>query len=130
MKRKLNLISWVCAVIAGLIMLQTLYFKFSGAAESVYIFTAMGMEPWGRWLTGLMEFIASTLLLIPSKRGSGAVLGAGIMAGAILSHLTVLGIVVHDDGGQLFIYAIITFTACIINVWLHRRQIPIIGNLI
>jgi len=130
MKGKSNLISWACAIIAAFIMLQTLYFKFSGAAESIFIFSSMGIEPWGRWLSGIMELIASILILIPSKRGTGAVLGGGIMAGAILSHLIVLGIEVQDDGGQLFIYAMVTFTACIINVWLHRRQIPIIGNLI
>jgi hypothetical protein len=118
-------VSWISAIIAAVIMLQTLYFKFSGAQESVYIFSQLGMEPWGRWATGVSELIASVLLIIPRSRGIGALLGAGIMGGAIISHLLILGIEVQDDGGLLFVYGLITFFCCIMNMMIHRSQIPI-----
>ncbi len=109
-------------------MLQTLYFKFSGAEESVYIFTKIGLEPVGRYASGIAELIASILILIPATRGIGAILGTGIMAGAILSHITILGLEVMNDKGLLFIYAIITFTMCMFNTWIYRKQIPLISK--
>ena len=121
--------SWITALIAAFIMLQTLYFKFSGAEESVLIFTAMGMEPWGRWATGVSELIASVMLIIPRSRGIGAALGAGIMGGAIASHLFILGIEIQNDGGLLFIYGLVTFFCCILNMVIHRSQIPIFNKV-
>lgn len=118
MKTKL-IVSWVAAIVAALIMLQTLFFKFTAAEESVYIFTKMGIEPWGRIGSGIAELIASFLLLVPSTRWFGASLGMGVMAGAILSHLTVLGIEVKGDGGLLFFYAVIVFATCGICFILH-----------
>ncbi len=124
-----RVMSWIAALIAAIIMLQTLYFKFSGAEESVYIFTAMGMEPWGRWATGVSELIASALLIIPRSRGIGALLGAGIMGGAIMSHILILGIEVMNDGGLLFIYGIVAFICYIFNMVIHRSQIPIFNKV-
>lgn len=124
-----TVISWTAALVAAVIMLQTLYFKFSGAEESVYIFTAMGMEPWGRWGTGVLELIASVLLIIPRSRGIGALLGAGIMGGAIMSHIFILGIEVMNDGGLLFIYGSVTLFCCILNMVIHRSQIPIFNKV-
>lgn len=115
-------ISWIAAVIAAIIMLQTLYFKFSAAPESVYIFSTLGIEPWGRIGSGIGELIASVLILIPSKRWLGALLGLGIISGAILAHLTKLGIEVMDDGGYLFILAIIVFIACGICFYLEKLK--------
>ena len=97
-----KVISWIAASIAAVIMLQTLYFKFSAAPESVYIFSTLGLEPWGRIGSGVGELIASALILIPSLRWSGALLGLGIISGAIFAHLTKLGISVQNDGGYLF----------------------------
>ncbi|MBK6643703.1 MAG: DoxX family protein [Bacteroidetes bacterium] len=114
---------WILRIIPALIMLQTLFFKFSASAESVYIFTTLGIEPWGRILSGLMELIAGILLLIPGKTLYGAILGAGVMAGAIMSHLKILGIEVMGDGGQLFIYALITFVCCALLVYINRVQL-------
>jgi uncharacterized membrane protein YphA (DoxX/SURF4 family) len=124
---------WVLRILAALILLQTLFFKFSGAEESVYIFSKLGMEPWGRIGTGIIELIASILLLIPRTTAIGAVLGLGVMSGAIFFHLTRLGIVVKDDHGQLFIYALLVFFSCVILVWFSRRQlfaffIPALGD--
>ena len=119
-----KIISWVSRLIAAIIMLQTLYFKFTGAEESVYIFTQMGMEPWGRIGTGVMELMASLLLIVPATVWMGAVLSIGLMGGAILSHLTVLGIKVKGDGGQLFIYAVVVLVCSLTALWLSRESLP------
>jgi uncharacterized membrane protein YphA (DoxX/SURF4 family) len=103
----------IARVIAALIMLQTLYFKFTAQPESVYIFSTLGIEPFGRIGSGIAELIASILLLIPAFSWIGAILGIGVMAGAIASHLTILGIEVQGDGGQLFGMALITFLCCV-----------------
>jgi uncharacterized membrane protein YphA (DoxX/SURF4 family) len=110
MKSK-NVLLWVCRIVSALIMLQTLYFKFTAAPESVYIFTTVGMEPEGRIATGIAELIASILILIPRTSALGAGLALFIMLGAIGTHLTILGIQVMNDGGQLFIYALIVAIA-------------------
>lgn len=104
-------------------MLQTLYFKFTAAPESVYIFTQIGMEPVGRIGIGIMELIASILILIPATTVFGAILGVGLMSGAIFFHLSKLGINVMDDGGQLFIYAVIVFLCSLILAFLNRTTL-------
>ena len=114
---------WALRLIAAIIMLQTLWFKFSGAEESIYIFSKLGMEPWGRIGTGVMELIASVLLLIPATTFLGALLGAGLMSGALFFHLTKLGIVVQDDHGQLFIYALLVLVSCLILLYFSRKQL-------
>lgn len=117
------IISWILRIAAALIMAQSLFFKFSGASESVYIFSTLGMEPWGRIGTGLIEMIASVLLLIPATAWLGAIAGLGTMSGAIFFHLTVLGIEVGNDGGQLFIYAVITWVCCLILLLMEKAKI-------
>ncbi len=89
-------------LIAAIILLQTLFFKFSGAPESVYIFSTLGMEPVGRIGSGVAELVAVILLLWPGRSWLGALLALGVMAGAIVSHLTILGVDVQGDGGLLF----------------------------
>ena len=116
--------SWICRGVAAVILLQTLYFKFTGAEESVYIFTKVGLEPWGRYATGTAELFAAALLLFPRTVWLGAVIAAGVMLGAIGSHLTKLGIVVKDDGGLLFALAIIVFAVALVTLFIHRRQLP------
>src|SRR5215469_13373576 len=120
----LLVVSWVCRVMAAVILLQTLYFKFSGAEESVYIFTKVGLEPWGRYASGVAELFAAVLLLFPRTVWLGAVIAAAVMLGAIGSHLTKLGIVVKDDGGLLFALAVVVLTAALATLFIHRRQIP------
>ena len=124
MNKSTTLLFWSVRIIAALIMLQTLYFKFTGAEESIYIFTKVGMEPWGRYGSGVFELIASVLILIPSTVWLGAILSIGVIGGAIMSHLTILGIEVQGDGGQLFIYAVITLVCATIALWLDRRNLP------
>ena len=121
--------SWICRIAAAVILLQTLYFKFTGAEESVYIFTKVGLEPWGRYASGVAELFAAVLLLFPRTAWLGAVIAAGVMVGAIGSHLTKLGIVVKDDGGLLFALAVLVFIAALMTLFIHRRQIPLVGNV-
>src|SRR5882757_3212609 len=98
----LQILSWVCRIVAAIILLQTLFFKFTAAPESVYIFTKVGAEPWGRIGSGVVELIAAVLLLTPRFVWAGAILALGVMAGAIVSHLTLLGIEVQGDRALLF----------------------------
>lgn len=120
---KANILSWALRIIAALIMLQTLYFKFTAQEESVQLFTALGMEPWGRIGIGVLELVASILLLVPRTVLLGAILGVGLMSGAIFFHLTKLGI---NFGGDwlLFSYAVIVCVACILLVLSYRKEIP------
>src|SRR6202035_4623057 len=99
-----NILIWILRLLAAVILLQTLYFKFTAHPQSVHLFTILGMEPWGRIGTGVLELIASILILYPRTTGFGAALGLGLMAGAIFFHLTRLGIV-FDGDAVLFIYA-------------------------
>lgn len=112
---------WILRLVAAIILLQTLYFKFTGHEQSVALFTKLGMEPWGRIGTGVMELIASILILWPRTTGWGALLGLGLMSGAIFFHLTSLGIEVDGDA-VLFSYAMITFVCCLVLVIVYRRQ--------
>ena len=116
-------ISWALRLVAAFIMVQSLFFKFSGAEESIYIFSKLGMEPWGRIGTGVVELIASVLLLIPRTTWLGAGLGVGTLSGAIFFHLTKLGIEVQNDGGQLFIYALVTWVCCLILLVIEKEKI-------
>jgi hypothetical protein len=121
---------WVLKIIAALIMLQTLYFKFTGAEESVYIFSTLGIEPWGRIGTGIFELIASILILYPRTTVVGALIGAGLMGGAVFFHITKLGIAVRGDGGQLFVYALLVLISCAILLLINRKEIiEFINNL-
>jgi putative oxidoreductase len=128
MSTAVKVVSWILRITAAIILLQTLYFKFTGAPESVYIFTKVHAEPWGRIGSGVMELIASILLLTPRYTWLGSLLAAAATAGAILSHLTLLGIEVQGDKGLLFALAIIVFLASAINLFLDRKQIPFVGD--
>ena len=116
--------TWAIKLIAVIILLQTLYFKFTAADESVYIFTTLGAEPYGRIGSGVVELIASILILIPRTTLLGALMGLGTMFGAIASHLFILGIEVKGDGGELFALALITFLCCAILVFQNKNKIP------
>jgi len=121
-------VSWTLQLVAAGILLQTLFFKFTAAEESVYIFTTLGLEPWGRIGSGVAELLAAILLLIPAVAPAGAILAMGIMAGALMSHLTVLGIEVKGDGGLLFALAIIVFVASAAVLLIRREQLPVVGR--
>ena len=121
METSQRIIYWIARILAAVILLQTLYFKFSGSEESRYIFTTVGMEPWGRYAVGIFELLSGALLLINRTAWLGAGLALGLMAGAISMHLTKLGIVVLDDGGYLFFLAIVV-TVCSSYVLVTDRQ--------
>lgn len=115
---------------AAIIMLQTLFFKFSAAQQSIDLFTEIAgeNEAYMRVGTGIIELIASILLFIPNRTWLGALLALGTMTGAIMSHITILGIVHNNDGGFLFIGAVVTFLASLILFIQHRKDIPILGG--
>jgi uncharacterized membrane protein YphA (DoxX/SURF4 family) len=123
----MRILSWALRLAAAGILLQTLFFKFTGAPESVYIFSTLGAEPWGRIGSGVVELLAAILLLVPATTTVGAVLAMGVMAGAIVSHLTVLGIGVRGDGGLLFGLALTVFAASALILLIRRGEIPIVG---
>ncbi len=124
----IKVLSWVLRLTAAVILLQTLFFKFTAAPESVYIFTKVGAEPWGRIGSGVVELIAAILILTPRFTWLGSLLAMGVMAGAILSHLTVLGIEVQGDKGLLFALALIVLVCSTVNLHLRRAEIPVIGR--
>ena len=122
---------WAARLVAALIMGQTLFFKFSGAPEPIEIFSTLGVEPFGRYATGLLELVAVVLLLAPvGARGLalGGALTVGLMAGAVGSHLTLLGIEVAGDGGALFGMALVTLFAGAYVAWQRRSELPLLGR--
>jgi uncharacterized membrane protein YphA (DoxX/SURF4 family) len=129
MNRTTSIISWIARIGAAVILLQTLFFKFTGHPDSVYIFSELGVEPWGRIGLGVAELITAILLLVPRTAWLGALTGVGMMSGALLSHLTMLGVVLKypgnpaGDGGGLFALAAVTFVLCAIVLYLHRAEI-------
>jgi uncharacterized membrane protein YphA (DoxX/SURF4 family) len=122
-----KLIYGAARILAAIILLQTLFFKFTGSPESVYIFTTVGIEPWGRILVGILELVAGVLLIIPVTAWLGATLALGLMAGAVGMHLTLLGIEVMDDGGYLFFLAL---TVAICSAFVLSRNMDKIGEVI
>jgi hypothetical protein len=128
MGRTTLIVSWVCQIIAAVILGQTLYFKFTGAPESVYIFSTLGAEPWGRIGTGILELVAVALLLYPRTPVLGAALAAGLMVGAIGAHLTRLGVDVQGDGGTLFGLSLAVALTSVIVLTLRRRELPLVGR--
>ncbi|GAB4032375.1 DoxX family protein [Spirosoma gilvum] len=131
MNKTTTYILWAARLLAAIILLQTLYFKFLAQPESVYIFSTLGVEPWGRIGSGIVELIASVLILMPRTSWLGAALGMGVMAGAIVSHLTILGISVQDDGGYLFFLALVVAVSCATILALTRTQwMPVLSDIL
>ena len=123
-----GIFSLILRIIVAVILVQTLRYKFTGHPDSIYIFTQIGMEPYGRIGIGVLELIASILILIPRTVWAGAALSAGILAGAIFFHLTKIGIEVQGDGGGLFYMGIATCILSLIILWQHRKAISVIGK--
>ena len=121
-------VAWTAQVVAAAILGQTLFFKFTAAPESVAIFRALGAEPWGRIASGAVELVAVVCLLTPRWAAVGGLIGAGTITGAILAHLTRLGIEVEGDGGTLFVLALVTWVACATVLWIRRGELPRLGR--
>lgn len=129
MSKGLKVLDWVLRIVVAIILLQTLFFKFSAAKESVYIFSTLGAEPWGRIGSGVVELIAAILLLWPRTAVIGAILSMGTISGAIMAHLTMLGIKLSavGDNGELFALAVVVFVLSLMVLVLRRAEIPIVG---
>ncbi|WP_138433630.1 DoxX family membrane protein [Winogradskyella algicola] len=115
-------------IAVAVILIQTLRFKFTAHPDSVYIFETVGLEPYGRIGVGILELVAGILLLIPKTVWAGALLTLGLIGGAIVMHLTQLGIEVNGDGGVLFYTAMITFLLSAVILYYFRKDIPVVGK--
>ncbi len=129
LSKTLNIIDWIVRIIVAVVLLQTLFFKFTGAKESVYIFSTLDAEPWGRIGSGVVELIAALLLLLPRTAVYGAILALGTISGALFAHLTKLGITIPavDDHGELFGLAVVAFVGSLVALYFRRSEIPVIG---
>lgn len=121
--------TWFLRFFVAVILLQTLYFKFTAAAESVYIFSKLGMEPYGRIATGIFELVAAVLILMPRTTIFGALLGLGLMIGAVVSHIFVLGIEVQNDRGTLFMLALLVLISCAVLIYKDKSKLVNLLNL-
>lgn len=132
MSSKVKIISWTLRLIVAVILFQTLFFKFTGAEESKYIFSTVlspELEAYGRFGSGFVELIAVVLLLLPKTVWLGAILSLGTISGAIMSHLTKLGIEVKGDGGLLFALAVTVFVGGALILLIHRREVPVVRQV-
>ncbi len=123
--------SWILSLIVAVVYIQTLFFKFTGASESIEIFSKLAgpeLEALPRFGSGLAELITSILILILKTRIYGAILSVLVISGAIFSHLTVLGIVVRDDGGALFFLALLILFLSLAIIFIHKSEIPFVGG--
>ncbi|MBV9928195.1 MAG: DoxX family protein [Acidobacteria bacterium] len=130
LSKRMKALSWVLQAVVAVILLQTLFFKFTGAPESVYIFSKLGAEPWGRIASGVFELIAAALLLFPRTAAVGALMSLGVISGAIFSHLTRLGIALTEvgDRGELFALALVVFVGSAAVLFIRRRELPFVGG--
>ena len=117
-------------LIVAIILVQTLRYKFTAHPDSVYIFSKVGLEPFGRIVIGVLELIAAILILVPKTIWAGSLLTVGLISGAIFLHLTQLGIEINSDGGTLFYMALTVLILSLFVLWSQRKNIPIIGKLL
>ena len=119
----------ILRIIVAIILIQTLRFKFTGHPDSIYIFEKVGLEPYGRIGIGVLELIAGILILIPKTIWLGALLTVGVIGGAIMMHLTRLGIEINNDGGILFLTAVVTFILAAIILYKVKKDIPFLKTV-
>jgi len=116
-------IVWILRFVAAYILITAAFMKFNGAEIDIKLFSHIGMEPHGRILIGILELAAAIFILIPQSTIYGAFLGLGVMTGAIIGHLTVIGL-----GGIHM--AIIVFVCCLILIYLRRNDSSIFRNML
>ena len=129
-------ISFGLSLYIAFVFVQSLFYKFSGSAESIYIFSTLRewsgiglFEPLGRWAIGSAELVASILLFVPRARIIGAGIALGIISGAIFFHLfTPLGVEILGDGGLLFAMACGVWLSSAVILWLNRREVITLLN--
>lgn len=119
-------ISWVFQLIAALILGNASIQKFLGVEMSVYVFKALDIEG-TRLVIGAIEGVAALLLLTKAPHW-GAILGFSTMLGALIAHISVLGLEVHQDHGALSMMMIGTIVSTAIVLWIRRRSLPLIGH--
>ncbi len=140
---------WILVIIPVIVFLQSLPFKFSGAAETQHIFSTLGtwmssiglgaigpaFTEYGAYGVGITELIAAVLLLLPATRHWGALLGLGVLSGAIFFHLfTPLGVFVKYPGAApggdpvLFIMAVVAWLCLLVLVIRHKDRYPVVGK--
>jgi hypothetical protein len=124
--RNQQIVSWVLQLTVAVILFQTLFFKFTGAEESIYIFSTLGIEPWGRFASGIAELVAVALIVYPPAVTLGAALALGVISGALISHAR-LGLVVKDDGGLLFALAVVVFLSNAAILYLRRSELTVVS---
>lgn len=115
--------SIVLQLIIAIIFVQTLYFKFTAHPDSVYIFSKLGMEPYGRIGIGIAELITAILILNPKTKIIGGVFSLGVISGAILAHLGPLGTEVQGDGGKVFYLALVVFFSTVVFLLLQWKEL-------
>jgi hypothetical protein len=116
-------LSLALRIVIAVIFVQTLYFKFTGHPDSVFIFSQLGVEPYGRIGLGIAELITSVLILWNSTKLIGIGLSFFIICGALFSHLLVIGTQIKGDSGGLFTLACIVFVGCLSLFYLHKTEI-------
>ncbi|MCY4523506.1 MAG: DoxX family protein [Halobacteriovoraceae bacterium] len=128
MNKKQELTAWIFQIIAAVILVPVGMMKFANGETDIYIFTQLGMEPFGRYLIGVLEILSGILLLSRNLSACGGVLGIGVMCGAILAHVSALGFEVMEDGGMHIWILLIVSLSCLVVVFLRKKQLPLIGN--
>ena len=112
---------WICQCVACYMLVQAGLGKLSGSETDIYVFTTLGMEPFGRYLIGILEILAGLGLLHPLSAALSAFLGTGILTGALLAHSTRLG----WEGSTFFF---ITYSSLLLAVWMRRHELPFSGD--
>lgn len=121
-----KLVTSALRIIVAVILLQTLYFKFTAHPDSVHIFSALGVEPWGRITLGIIELIVAVMILLPKTKTLGMLCSLIIILGAVASHLLVLGINVSSDNGKLFALALVVLIcSSIYLIWCKNEVISV-----
>lgn len=120
---------WIPRLAIAGVLGATVPAKLSGAEEAVALFTDLGVEPWGRIALGLMEALLVVGILLPKTYVTAAALVVGVLGGALMSHLTLLGIEVSDDGGTMFGMAVVGFASGAVITWMRRRELPVVGRV-
>lgn len=119
-------INFIIRFIVAVILLQSLYFKFSAHPQAVHIFSTLGVDPWGRYLLGGAELLIGLGLLIPKTAVLTLFSAIGLMIGAVMTHVfTPVGIVVEWDGnsdnGQLFAMAVTALVLSSVSLKLYTK---------
>ena len=137
--KPMRITSWVLQIIAAFILGQTLFFKLTGTEETRALFEVLGAEPAGRYATAVLELVAVVLLLIPRTAAVGGVVALGVISGAIMAHLTKLGVSIDAEalgnpglaemeGPSLFVMAVVVFVSSLGVIVIRRGELPVIGS--